>query len=66
MKKSTGQQSYQDKGFLHQRLMIFLLMLAATDSQFHQPTSNLILDKIVGQGYQGGPVLAQFASRDGA
>src|SRR6056300_897459 len=28
------------------------------------PTSNPILDRIVGQGYQGGPVLAQFASRD--
>jgi len=25
----------------------------------------LILDKIVGQGFQGGPVLAQFAARDG-
>ena len=39
--------------------------VSATDS-LSQPTSNLILDKIVGQGYQGGPVLAQFASRDGA
>ncbi|MDB4129735.1 protein translocase subunit SecDF [Flavobacteriaceae bacterium] len=27
--------------------------------------SNPILDRIVGQGFQGGPVLAQFASRDG-
>jgi SecD/SecF fusion protein len=26
--------------------------------------SNPILDRIVGQGFQGGPVLAQFASRD--
>ncbi len=28
------------------------------------PTNNPILDRIVGQGYQGGPVLAQFAARD--
>jgi len=28
------------------------------------PTSNPILDRIVGQGFQGGPVLAQFAARD--
>ena len=27
-------------------------------------SSNPILDRIVGQGFQGGPVLAQFASRD--
>ena len=27
-------------------------------------TSNPILDRIVGQGFQGGPVLAQFAARD--
>ena len=27
-------------------------------------TSNPILDRIVGQGFQGGPVLAQFATRD--
>ena len=27
-------------------------------------TSNPILDRIVGQGFQGGPVLAQFAERD--
>ena len=38
--------------------------VAATDS-IAPPTSNLILDKIVGQGYQGGPILAQFAARDG-
>ena len=38
--------------------------VAATDS-IAPPTSNLILDKVVGQGYQGGPVLAQFAARDG-
>src|SRR6056300_1434143 len=28
------------------------------------PTRNPILDRIVGQGFQGGPVLAQFAARD--
>ena len=38
--------------------------IAATDS-IAPPTSNLILDKVVGQGYQGGPILAQFAARDG-
>ena len=38
--------------------------VAATDS-IAPPTSNLILDKVVGQGYQGGPILAQFAARDG-
>lgn len=38
--------------------------VAATDS-IAPPTSNLILDKLVGQGYQGGPILAQFAARDG-
>ena len=38
--------------------------VASTDS-ITTPTRNLILDKIVGQGFQGGPVLAQFASRDG-
>ncbi|MEK9852356.1 MAG: protein translocase subunit SecDF, partial [Flavobacteriaceae bacterium] len=38
--------------------------IAATDS-ITPPTSNLILDKVVGQGYQGGPILAQFAARDG-
>ena len=38
--------------------------VAATDS-IGTPSSNLILDKIVGQGFQGGPVLAQFAARDG-
>ena len=27
-------------------------------------TSNPILDRVVGQGFQGGPVLAQFAARD--
>ena len=39
--------------------------VSAADS-LAQPSSNLILDKIVGQGFQGGPVLAQFAARDGA
>ena len=38
--------------------------VASTDS-IATPTENLILDKIVGQGFQGGPVLAQFAARDG-
>ena len=38
--------------------------VASTDS-IATPTQNLILDKIVGQGFQGGPVLAQFAARDG-
>lgn len=38
--------------------------VAATDS-ITAPSTNLILDKVVGQGYQGGPVLAQFAARDG-
>lgn len=38
--------------------------VAATDS-IAPPTSNLILNKVVGQGYQGGPILAQFAARDG-
>jgi SecD/SecF fusion protein len=38
--------------------------VASTDS-ISAPSENLILDKIVGQGFQGGPVLAQFATRDG-
>ena len=38
--------------------------VASTDS-ISVPSQNLILDKIVGQGFQGGPVLAQFATRDG-
>ncbi len=38
--------------------------VASTDS-ISAPSQNLILDKIVGQGFQGGPVLAQFANRDG-
>ena len=38
--------------------------VASTDS-ITSPSQNLILDKIVGQGFQGGPVLAQFASKDG-
>jgi SecD/SecF fusion protein len=38
--------------------------VASTDS-ISAPSQNLILDKIVGQGFQGGPVLAQFATRDG-
>ena len=38
--------------------------VASTDS-IKTPSQNLILDKIVGQGFQGGPVLAQFASKDG-
>ena len=38
--------------------------VASTDS-IAPLTENLILDKIVGQGFQGGPVLAQFAARDG-
>ena len=38
--------------------------VASTDS-ITTPAQNLILDKIVGQGFQGGPVLAQFAARDG-
>jgi len=38
--------------------------VASTDS-ITTSTQNLILDKIVGQGFQGGPVLAQFATRDG-
>ena len=38
--------------------------VASTDS-ITKPSQNLILDKIVGQGFQGGPVLAQFASKDG-
>ena len=38
--------------------------VASTDS-ITTPSQNLILDKIVGQGFQGGPVLAQFASKDG-
>ena len=38
--------------------------VASTDS-ISVPSQNLILDKIVGQGFQGGPVLAQFANRDG-
>lgn len=38
--------------------------VSSTDS-ITTPSQNLILDKIVGQGFQGGPVLAQFASKDG-
>ena len=38
--------------------------VASTDS-ITKPSQNLILDKIVGQGFQGGPVIAQFASKDG-
>ena len=38
--------------------------VTSTDSLI-SPTENLILDKIVGKGFQGGPVLAQFSARDG-
>ena len=38
--------------------------IAEQDSISLGTESNPILDRIVGQGYQGGPVLAQFASRD--
>jgi SecD/SecF fusion protein len=41
-----------------------LLADVATQDSLTAPTSNPILDRIVGQGFQGGPVLAQFAARD--
>lgn len=41
-----------------------LLADVATQDSIAAPTSNPILDRIVGQGFQGGPVLAQFAARD--
>ena len=45
------------------KLMIYLADVSAQDS-ISASGSNPILDRIVGQGFQGGPVLAQFASRD--
>jgi len=41
-----------------------LLADVATQDSLTAPTTNPILDRIVGQGFQGGPVLAQFAARD--
>ena len=41
-----------------------LLADIATQDSLIKNSSNPILDRIVGQGYQGGPVLAQFAARD--
>jgi len=41
-----------------------LLADVATQDSLSVPTANPILDRIVGQGFQGGPVLAQFAARD--
>ncbi|NDE29476.1 MAG: protein translocase subunit SecDF, partial [Flavobacteriia bacterium] len=41
-----------------------LLADIATQDSIISNSSNPILDRIVGQGYQGGPVLAQFAARD--
>ena len=41
-----------------------LLADVATQDSIAAPSSNPILDRIVGQGFQGGPVLAQFAARD--
>jgi SecD/SecF fusion protein len=41
-----------------------LLADVATQDSIAVPSSNPILDRIVGQGFQGGPVLAQFAARD--
>ena len=41
-----------------------LLADVATQDSIAAPTMNPIFDRIVGQGYQGGPVLAQFATRD--
>lgn len=38
--------------------------IASQDTINNNNSSNPILDRIVGQGYQGGPVLAQFAARD--
>jgi SecD/SecF fusion protein len=42
-----------------------LLADVASMDSISAQSQNLILDKIVGQGFQGGPVLAQFATRDG-
>jgi len=41
-----------------------LLADVATQDSIAAPSNNPILDRIVGQGFQGGPVLAQFAARD--
>ena len=41
-----------------------LLADVATQDSIAAPTMNPIFDRIVGQGYQGAPVLAQFATRD--
>ena len=65
---SREQQNLSSDGFQDQyassEIDDLLADVATTDS-ITTPTQNLILDKIVGQGFQGGPVLAQFASRDG-